>query len=95
MTLGRPPVKGSLAFVDREIATVPRRCLILLALLTAGLASAGEAVSQGGGVMLAQGNPSCIAQCRAAHSQCRVATRGSPSCDGQLQGCLNSCLRKK
>jgi hypothetical protein len=42
----------------------------------------------------AQGNPSCIAQCRAQHNQCRMTSRGSSSCDAQLQSCLQSCLRR-
>jgi len=37
---------------------------------------------------------SCAAQCRAAHSQCRVKTQGSPSCDRQLQACMQRCLRR-
>lgn len=56
------------------------------------MATAG--VSLGGGPVPTQGNPSCITQCRAAHSQCRVHTRGSQSCDAQLQACLQGCLRR-
>jgi len=43
----------------------------------------------------AQANPSCVAQCRAAHSQCRVATKNSSSCDAQLQSCLQTCLSRR
>ena len=35
---------------------------------------------------------SCTSACRAQHSQCRIATKGSPSCDAQLQSCLQGCL---
>lgn len=37
---------------------------------------------------------SCVAQCRAAHSQCRIATKGSPGCDRKLQACLRRCLNR-
>ncbi len=36
----------------------------------------------------------CAAKCRAQHNQCRIKTKGSSSCDGQLQRCLQSCLRR-
>jgi hypothetical protein len=41
----------------------------------------------------AQGN-ACVAACKASHNQCRIATKGSASCDGQLQSCLQACLKK-
>jgi hypothetical protein len=41
----------------------------------------------------AQGN-ACVASCKASHNQCRIATKGNASCDGQLQACLQACLRK-
>jgi hypothetical protein len=40
----------------------------------------------------AQGN-ACVASCRAAHSQCRIATKGSASCDAQLQACVHACVK--
>ncbi len=36
----------------------------------------------------------CASTCYAAHSQCRVASKGSPACDGQLSRCLSGCGRK-
>ncbi|MBL8565413.1 MAG: hypothetical protein JNM89_06845 [Hyphomicrobiaceae bacterium] len=36
----------------------------------------------------------CAADCRAGHDQCRIATKNSPSCDAQLQRCMQGCLRK-
>lgn len=36
----------------------------------------------------------CASACYAAHSQCRVSTKGSPSCDAQLSRCLSGCGRK-
>ena len=38
---------------------------------------------------------SCAAACHAAHSQCRVAQKGSPACDAQLTQCLKGCAGKK
>jgi hypothetical protein len=37
---------------------------------------------------------SCAAACRAAHNDCRIATKGSPSCDAQFQACLLDCRKK-
>lgn len=37
---------------------------------------------------------SCAANCRAQHNQCRISTKGSPSCDARLQQCLQSCLKR-
>ncbi|MDX2289449.1 MAG: hypothetical protein NW217_11590 [Hyphomicrobiaceae bacterium] len=37
---------------------------------------------------------SCAAGCRAAHNQCRIATKGNRSCDARLQACLSGCLRR-
>ena len=34
----------------------------------------------------------CAGQCRAHHNQCRLQTKGSPSCDAELQDCLQRCL---
>lgn len=36
----------------------------------------------------------CASACYAAHNQCRVSTKGSPSCDAQLSRCLSSCGRR-
>lgn len=36
----------------------------------------------------------CAAKCRAQHNQCRIRTKGSPSCDAQLSSCLQSCRRR-
>ena len=36
----------------------------------------------------------CANACYAAHNQCRVATKGSPSCDSQLSACLARCGRQ-
>ena len=38
---------------------------------------------------------SCASLCRQRHNQCRIATRGAPSCDADLQRCLKGCLASK
>lgn len=35
----------------------------------------------------------CVQQCRSDHNQCRIKTKGSPSCDSQLQACMDSCRK--
>lgn len=54
--------------------------MALAAVLAAGLASV-PAVAQD------------CAGCRAAHNACRIQTKGSPACDGQLTACLSGCRR--
>ena len=49
------------------------------------------------------GEPSCaVAQsstcrstCLAQYNQCRISTKGSPSCDAQYQSCLQSCVSSR
>lgn len=62
--------------------------------LTTLAVSAGTPLPSGP-VIKVQGNPSCVTQCRAAHSQCRVQSKSSQACDAQLQSCLQSCLSRK
>ena len=38
---------------------------------------------------------SCASLCRQRHNQCRISTRGAPSCDSDLQRCLKGCLETK
>ncbi|MEZ5815703.1 MAG: hypothetical protein R3D44_01295 [Hyphomicrobiaceae bacterium] len=38
---------------------------------------------------------SCVSKCQAQHDRCRVATKGSRSCDEERQRCLEACLQKK
>lgn len=45
-------------------------------------------------VVVAQ-DASCANACQASHDQCRVATKGSPSCDTARQRCLQSCIANK
>lgn len=45
-------------------------------------------------VVVAQ-DASCASACQAEHDQCRVATKGSPSCDAARQRCLQACIANK
>lgn len=45
-------------------------------------------------VVLAQ-DGSCASVCQTQHDQCRVATKGSPSCDTARQRCLQACIASK
>ena len=38
---------------------------------------------------------SCANLCQRQHDQCRVQTKGSPSCDRDRQLCLQGCIAKK
>ena len=60
----------------------------------AGLALIGLFTFWGGNVQLANADQ-CVSQCRNAHNQCRISTKGSPSCDAQLQSCLDSCRPRR
>lgn len=77
----------------RETKTVIRRYLTLKH-VAAFVAVAAGTVLVLQGMKPAAAN-SCAASCRAAHSQCRISTKGSPSCDAQLQSCLQACLSKR
>lgn len=37
-------------------------------------------------------SPSCRSACLAQYNQCRISSKGSPSCDVQYQACLRGCL---
>ena len=37
----------------------------------------------------------CANGCYARHAQCRIRTKGSPSCDRQLRRCLQRCIRRR
>ncbi len=53
--------------------------------------SAGAAVGVNHATKEIQVANACYAKCRAKHDQCRIKTKGSPSCDGKLQACLDRC----
>ena len=60
----------------------------------AALALFGIFAVGGATVQLANADQ-CVSQCRNAHNQCRISTKGSPSCDAQLQSCLDSCRPRR
>lgn len=76
--------------MERTVAPRARTKLVAslrLAIVAGGLGLALAATEAGAN--------SCQQSCRAAWNQCRIATKGSPSCDAQLQACMASCLPKR
>ncbi len=73
-----------------------RKSFAVLAGMAAVSAFAGLAVLFGdanASCAFAQGN-ACATSCRAAYNDCRIATKGSASCDAQFQACMRGCLRR-
>jgi hypothetical protein len=58
------------------------------------MAAVGLVVAGDAGIELAQADQ-CVQQCRSAHNQCRITSKGSPSCDSQLQACMDSCRSRR
>lgn len=56
------------------------------------LALSGAAAGAGFETSLVIAQDSCTSSCRAQWNQCRIATKGSPACDAQLQACMRGCL---
>ena len=61
-------------------------------LLLANVALLGALAFGAANVDMAQADQ-CVAQCRSAHNQCRLAAKAyaSPQCDAQLQACIERC----
>jgi hypothetical protein len=78
---------GSSLRQEGEVRTL--RPLSIVALVAVVLALAAMLVEQ---VTSDASANSCQQACRAAHNQCRIATKGSPSCDAQLQSCMRACI---
>lgn len=57
-----------------------RRGLLALAAATLAAALGGAASAN-----------SCASACYDQHNQCRITTKGSPSCDAALTQCLRGC----
>jgi hypothetical protein len=83
----------------RRSAMIAGLFLMLPILASATPASSNDVEHRGGtaipfaardGVMIAEA--SCASLCRQRHNQCRIATRGAPRCDSELQRCLKGCL---
>lgn len=36
----------------------------------------------------------CGSSCRNAYNQCRISTKGSPSCESQFTSCMQGCIRR-
>ena len=62
-------------------------------LKTLGLVVAVFTLMISTGLMAAKAadNP-CDQSCQAKHNECRIHTKGSPSCDAQLNACRQSCI---
>ena len=59
-----------------------------LVLCAALLGLAGDS----GAVWAQSQSASCRGMCLAQYNQCRIATKGSPTCDAQYQSCLQACI---
>jgi hypothetical protein len=59
-----------------------------LALISGGLAGSDPQPAE---MRLAQSG-ACTDNCRAQYNQCRIATKGSPSCDAQFAACMQRCI---
>jgi hypothetical protein len=72
--------------------------LIALAFLAVALAFIANATPcaapVAAGVTLAEGG-ACTSACRAQYNQCRIATKGSPSCDAQFAACMQRCISSR
>lgn len=44
---------------------------------------------------LARAESACAPACRSRHNECRLATKGAPQCDAQLQACVTTCLASR
>ena len=65
-----------------------RKTISLVLALAVGMSALAMAL-----VPRAEAN-ACAAGCRQQHNQCRIQTKGSSSCDAQLQRCLQGCIRR-
>jgi hypothetical protein len=79
---------------SEEDVVVARREVMPFRLAGALAAGLATSLALTGGCAEAQGNQ-CAAQCYAQHNQCRIATKGSPSCDAQLTACLRGCASRR
>jgi hypothetical protein len=70
----------------------PKRPGAEMKLMLASLSVIGLVATAVPNVDMAQADQ-CVAQCRSAHNQCRLAARSysSPQCDAQLQACIERC----
>ncbi len=61
-----------------------------------GAVAVAAAVLVGGGVMPVDraAADGCAAGCRSAYNQCRIATKGSSSCEAAFTRCMQSCRKR-
>ena len=71
---------------------IPWLAGIAVALGATLLALAGD--SSGVSAQLV-GAASCRSACLAQYNQCRMSTKGSPTCDAHYQSCLQACIAPK
>jgi hypothetical protein len=71
-----------------KVALLARKSMITAVVAVAALALLLVAV----GGERADANP-CASACYAQHNQCRISSKGSPSCDAALTKCLSSCKK--
>lgn len=64
------------------------RMLLFIALISGGLAGSAPSAAE---MMVAQSS-GCAESCRAQYNQCRISTKGSPSCDAQFAACMRRCI---
>ena len=43
----------------------------------------------------AEAEGGCGESCRSAYNQCRIATKGSPSCEAAFTGCMQTCIKRR
>jgi hypothetical protein len=53
-------------------------------LAVSGLIATGPADAEGG----------CGEGCRSAYNQCRIATKGSPTCEAAFTSCMQQCIKR-
>lgn len=65
--------------------------------MVAGLAVLGAVAATAMPDVEMASRDSCVAQCRSAHNQCRIAAKAvsSPQCDAQLQACMERCSQSR
>jgi hypothetical protein len=64
------------------------RRLLFLALIAGGLAGIAPTAAD---IKVAESG-ACTDSCRAQYNQCRISTKGSPSCDAQFAACMRRCI---
>jgi len=75
---------GRMDLLERRMIWALGAVAVAAAILTgAGLVSIDRAAADG-----------CAARCRSAYNQCRIATKGSPACEGQFTSCMQGCRKK-